>query len=57
MSSTSILSSPTGPRELLTMLAMEAAAMTVETYKNALSRDYAPLKINKNNYISTYPWT
>ena len=28
MSSTSILSRPTGPREVLTMLAMEAAAMT-----------------------------
>ena len=29
MSSTNILSSPTGPKELLTMLAMEDAAMTV----------------------------
>lgn len=28
MSSTNILSSPTGPRELLTMLAIELAAMT-----------------------------
>ena len=30
MSSTSILSKPTGPRELLTMLAIEDAAMTVQ---------------------------
>lgn len=33
MSSTSILSRPTGPRELLTMLAMDAAAMTAKTIK------------------------
>ncbi len=31
MSSTNILSRPTGPRELLTMLAMDAAAMTAGT--------------------------
>lgn len=30
MSSTNILSRPTGPRELLTMLAMDDAAMTAE---------------------------
>lgn len=33
MSSTNILSRPTGPRELLTMLAIDAAAMTVQIIK------------------------
>jgi hypothetical protein len=33
MSSTNILSKPTGPRELFTILAIEAAAMTVNTKK------------------------
>lgn len=37
MSSTNILSRPTGPRELLTMLAMDDAAMTEQKKKKTLS--------------------
>lgn len=37
MSSTNILSSPTGPRELLTMLAIDAAAMTAQITKKMQS--------------------
>lgn len=36
MSSTNILSRPTGPRELLTMLAIDAAAMTAQIKYDAV---------------------
>lgn len=39
MSSTNILSRPTGPRELLTMLAMDAAAMTAKKGREPLLAD------------------
>ena len=44
ISSTSILSNPTGPRELFTIFAMEAAPITEQTYElNSLSHGIKPL--------------
>lgn len=40
MSSTNILSNPTGPRELFTILAIEAAAITVDKKENKIRKTH-----------------
>ena len=50
MSSTNILSSPTGPRELLTMFAMAVTAVTGKITKKQLAREAT----HSTGFTSTY---